>query len=286
MVSRLPLTLLLFSLVSCGLSLDQKKWTLLNFERKCDHKTSSCDYSFFISEDEGNIFPCNFHVVSMLPDIVPASNLTFSGIRCSNSSKYDINVDLTDGARVIVMSIVKPEKGILAYFKYPHDEINKGDDAKPQTSDVYPLVPPESDEDPWFKSRKGNTGEDPLAYAARWKLFSPIRRIRDDVGKNVLNMAFMLLAEDHGDMICNVHLTYPKGKNAQTHSFFHEKCTNNDWYVSWGYDEDKDSAVMTVINPKGDRHAWFGWDDVNKRDEQLGSNGPGKTEARKPEDDL
>jgi len=71
--------------------------------------------------------------------------------------------------------------------------------------------------------------------------------IRDDVGTNVLDLAFLLLAEERGVTPCNIHLTFPKGKDARNESFFHEKCTNSDWYVSWGYDDDKDSAVMTVI---------------------------------------
>lgn len=275
--------LLSFLLISCVFSLDQEKWTLINLERKCEAKTSSCDYSFFINEEVGKLFPCQFHVVSMLPDIIPASNLSFSGVRCTDSDKYDINAGISDGDDTLVLSIVKPEQGILAFFRYKNDEIKEGNNTKPQTSDVYPLTPPEADKEPWFKSRKGNGRDDTLEYATKWKVFSPLRRIRDDVGKNVLNMAFMLQAEGRGDMVCNIHLTWPKGKNAQTQSFFHEKCTNNDWYVSWGYNEDIGSAVMTVINPQGDRHAWFGWDDVNKRDEQLGNNGPSRTEARKIE---
>lgn len=67
------------------------------------------------------------------------------------------------------------------------------------------------------------------------------------MGKNVLDLAFLLLSEERGVTVCNIHLTFPKGKDARDQSFFHERCTNSDWYVSWGYNDDNDSAVMTVI---------------------------------------
>ncbi|CAI4213814.1 unnamed protein product [Parascedosporium putredinis] len=249
MFSKAVFALILTLFASIALSIDQKKWALINLERKCQSKPSSCDYNFFINEDEGKIFPCSFHIVSLLPDIVIASNLTFSGMKCSGTDKYDINADVSDQGRSLLLSVANPNEGVVAFFRYKDDEIKEGNNTKPQTSELFPLIPPEDEKKPLSKSRKGKgpATEDSLEYATKWRLFSPLRRIRDGIGKNVLDMAFMLVADDRGGMICNIHLVWPTGKNAQTQSFFNEKCTNNDWHVSWGYNEDQGSAVMTVI---------------------------------------
>jgi len=160
--------------------LDQANWSLLNLKRKCDKKTSSCDYSFFINEETNKLFPCSFHVVSMLPQI-PASNLTFEGVKCTDTDKYNISLDHNEAGHHNYLSVVKPKEGILSYFDFEDDEIKDGAEAKTKTSEVYPLTPPEKGGQPWTQNRQGNETNKELEYAKKWKVFSPIRSTSTNV---------------------------------------------------------------------------------------------------------
>jgi len=50
-----------------------------------------------------------------------------------------------------------------------------------------------------------------------------------------------------GGEFCQVAVVVPWGEDPETASWFNMECTNSHWRVSWGYDEKKDSAVMTVV---------------------------------------
>ena len=102
---------------------------------------------------------------------------------------------------------------------------------------------------PVFAGEQGGTSSTDYWYGGD---LHPLVITRDGViyrliGKNVVDMAFMLMAEKKGTMICNIHLQFPGGHDAREQSFFHKKCTNSNWHISWGYNDDSGSAVMTVF---------------------------------------
>ncbi|OAA40292.1 hypothetical protein NOR_05853 [Metarhizium rileyi] len=70
-------------------------------------------------------------------------------------------------------------------------------------------------------------------------------------------------------------------QDARHASFSNQKCVGSNFTVSWGYAEENDAGIMTILNPEGTRRCWFGWRGVNAR-EDLEDAGPNNTKETPP----
>jgi len=81
---------------------------------------------------------------------------------------------------------------------------------------------------------------------------------------------------DYGSPVSasNTTLSDPRYNSFAAYSCNGDAAQSGGWQISWGYNSDHDSAVMTVVNQPLDQDAWFGWNYVNNRTqfEDVGPN--------------
>ncbi|PMD28381.1 hypothetical protein NA56DRAFT_696154 [Hyaloscypha hepaticicola] len=63
----------------------------------------------------------------------------------------------------------------------------------------------------------------------------------------------------------NNALTDPRYSSFGAYPCNGDNAHSGGWQISWGYNSNQDSAVMTVVNQNLNEDAWFGWNHVNNR---------------------
>ncbi|KAH8768621.1 hypothetical protein F5882DRAFT_509275 [Hyaloscypha sp. PMI_1271] len=76
---------------------------------------------------------------------------------------------------------------------------------------------------------------------------------------------FTCRLRDYGSPVSSQNATL---SDPRWNSFGAYRCNGDDahsggWQISWGYNGDHDSAVMTVVNQPLNQDTWFGWNYIN-----------------------
>jgi hypothetical protein len=61
-----------------------------------------------------------------------------------------------------------------------------------------------------------------------------------------VHISVIFLDENARQLSCAVDLAPPIGSDAKTWSFYDQKCSDNSYFLSWGYQPEYDAAVMTI----------------------------------------
>ncbi|CAK7211044.1 hypothetical protein SBRCBS47491_000984 [Sporothrix bragantina] len=159
----------------------------------------------------------------------------------------------------------------------PQDRVPGQFDAVPDCDDATDASIQDSDT---ASTSDGPTYSDGLPTVPGTPFTWSLRNVTRDVfyAPNAVSVDFMIDVLPDGQAIpCHIKVELDENVEPMFASWFLEKCENNDWYMSWGYNQMTDSAVATIINPDRTKEAWFGWDSVNALlpDIVLASAGPG-----------
>ncbi|GAB1314081.1 hypothetical protein MFIFM68171_04291 [Madurella fahalii] len=84
-----------------------------------------------------------------------------------------------------------------------------------------------------------------------------------DIQLEATAVRFTLADSERGEKHCS--FAVPSIKT----SWYAQRC-GNEFTISWGYNKDTDSAVMTICRPLDGTAAWFGFDEVSSSDGYLG----------------
>ncbi|ORY71505.1 uncharacterized protein BCR38DRAFT_519881 [Pseudomassariella vexata] len=234
-------------------------WVVSKVVRTHSEDLTNCNWDFHVSQSSvKNDVVCTFTVTAQAGKDCRVA--PFANIECSGDSAFQVNAGHDDGG-FIVLVLVNTFENALAYYGYddaeldesPKKEINK--QKQPATL---------------IESKKTTS----LGLAQRaevlgtWTIENLFRFV--DPSDNSIKMEFYLVEDG---ITCRLNLQPPTGMDAKTWAWSAQKCENNDYTVSWGFDEIHDAGIMTLVSPEKDRDAFFGWRDISKIS-YLGNAGP------------
>jgi hypothetical protein len=222
-------------------------WTLQSFTRTCGD--SSCTYTYSINENDNNpAIPCTY--------TIPGNNkTTFEQIPCTNSTRFSLNQGYEPNGDFITLVVTDTVKNLWSFMGYSHyDFITNGVAVTPDITRQATTVGQ-------FSKRQTSSPGWTVGSFSRYCL-----------GTNVCTVSFSI-NENNGSNSTQCQVSADGGEKA---SFYGRPCaTTSPYQISWGYNEQYDSAVMTVLSTTEKRNAWFGFDAVNSEDPHVyGDVGP------------
>lgn len=272
-----PLLLLLsfFSPLIEATSQDEKgKWSLLNFQRTI-LENNACKYHFNISETTGpaavdNATRCVFSIQAS-PGYPSCKEVGFSDVLCPNAPQYHINGGWDPVLKFITLTVNNLNISQNAYFSYTEAEM---EDAKvtPLKESIARTIgtfgPPRM-----RKSKRGGRGtisgpakrdtSAPVFTAEQWSLKNVYRWVRGNKSPNTMHMFTEIYNGTTSVGWCQIYKVANPDTQPEEMSFAHSPCDPLGWYLSWGYSKEKDSVVLTLMDPEKKKMTWFGWDWVN-----------------------
>ncbi|KAL1896642.1 hypothetical protein Cpir12675_002738 [Ceratocystis pirilliformis] len=286
-----------------------KHWTILRLQRVCANDLSQCTYSLLtLPDNSASPTSCNVTVTSPETATQPATQLSITRSPCTRYSADsglelqkpneivagpDFAVSLSVRSGLVGLAIVSGSGAATRGAVYDFDEglfHEEGGFAGPQTAEVRSLEDlqqrgwcedvPEQQVQARAIEAEALRGIEELESAAAWSVANATRYYNSDFSTVILQ--FRLFAEDYESINCVVVSAVPATADWKRYSFYSHNCLPEvPWHVSWGYNERRDSGVMTVMNPDRTRVAWFGWDNVNGN-KQLDDVGPNDTQKVTP----
>ncbi|KAK2004487.1 hypothetical protein LX36DRAFT_744723 [Colletotrichum falcatum] len=288
-------------------------WSLMSFRRACSDDQVKCTYSFLISEDPAKAPKyCSFTIDAA--GGLPAYQTDFSALKCPGAPEYTVNGGW-DERKFVTLTIINDQRRRLSFFAASDADLLTGDEATPQTSNVFNHPIPRKREVMQIeeaKTEKEKDGDDKaekerkrleeakerqeardreerkrleeakerdggIAYNSEWKLVD-VTRYEFNSGPYTDKLVMMFGIQSGNSTIesCHINIRLFEGLNPLGKSFSHQNCNNGGWSASWGHNETTGHAVMTLFNKYKDRRAYYGFTGVNTN-VLLGDNGPRPT---------
>ncbi|KAI1429607.1 hypothetical protein F5Y12DRAFT_796527 [Xylaria sp. FL1777] len=250
----------------------ERKWTVQEVFRHSESDDTVCKWQMAIKESVASAnstannstetpLQCDFEVRVAEGHDCRVDN--FGPARCSQSNE-DFYVSAGHNKnRFIVMVVENVGQEARAFFGFADAALDAGDDIPPQTSDVREgnsdttttsLLAREQDDD-------GDADDEPRV----WEILELKRTISRY--NHIVDLRFEIAGTgDSGvaPVACIVTVLAPEEVVDLKKFQFYNKKSECGYYVSWGYDEPTDAAVMTLISPDRTKKAFFGFNDVNK----------------------
>ncbi|GAW12499.1 hypothetical protein ANO14919_018690 [Xylariales sp. No.14919] len=248
-----------------------KKWTLDEVVRQRFNDDRTCKWHLTIRQSitsANSTTPGTTN--STVADPVPCDFLVqaASGLDCSiqgfgpiqcNKANHGFYVNAGhDKNGFIVMVVENVDENTQAYFGYLDSELDSGTTIPPQTSPV--------------KSIDYNTNVSLLAredseldtIGTYWKLGNLIRQTNHAQGTVDITFSIHTNGDVYRPIPCTLHLKAPPGVSVATWQWYDRKCSNSDFYVSWGYMASADAGIMTLVSPARNSKAFFGFPNISK----------------------
>ncbi|KAF6819778.1 hypothetical protein CSOJ01_01185 [Colletotrichum sojae] len=244
-------------------------WNLTNFRRSCAEDQSRCDYSFFVKEyAEREPKHCSFTIDA--GEGIPAYQTSFSLAKCPEADEYSINGGW-NAQGFLTVSVINDKRSLVSFFGFTDETLANGTEAGPQQSTVYLHPIP-------VKRDEGQDEGEALAMASEWRLVETIRYITEPgTPEEAVVVSFVILAANAPGQTCFLEKKVVDDAGVSSKSFFSKECDQApDWVASWGHNENTDEAVLTLVNKKYGRHAYFGFNNVSSR-LMIGESGPSPT---------
>ncbi|OHW91726.1 hypothetical protein CSPAE12_09708 [Colletotrichum incanum] len=251
-----------------------ESWSVMAFRRVCLDNRSRCSYSFLISEDPTEAPKyCNFTVDAA--GGLPAYQTDFAVLKCPDAPEYIINGGW-DEREFVTLTVINDQRNLLSFFAFKDVDLWADIEATPQTSKVfiYPM-PTRRDvkkekQDNAMKQRKkleeaqqreqakvreqakkleeARKKDGGIAYASEWRLVD-VTRYEFNSGPYTDKLVLMFGIQSGNSTIeaCHINIPLFEGLRALGKSFSHQKCRHGGWSASWGHNETKGTAVMTVF---------------------------------------
>ncbi|KAL5604108.1 hypothetical protein BROUX41_002097 [Berkeleyomyces rouxiae] len=287
-------------------------WTILRLQRTCSPDLAQCTYSLLTLVSGGTTAAssCNVTVTSTSPTTQPATQLSLSRVPCKPSDPVantdpapSFTVSLGVRSGLVGLALLEGTGTAARGALYDFDEgLVHSDDgfSGSQTAEVRALE--ELQRRSWLwsgverelgqqmapvKAREEQTAQETalrsaaeLENADTWSVENATRYYNSDFSTVIVQ--FTIFAEDYDSINCVVVAAVPTSADWKRFSFYSHNCLPEvPWHVSWGYNERRDSGVMTLMNPNRTCAAWFGWDNVNSH-KQLDDVGPNDTQKVTP----
>ncbi|KAI8633270.1 hypothetical protein F5Y19DRAFT_490463 [Xylariaceae sp. FL1651] len=284
------------------------QWTIYEASRQRTDNSTTCNWHMKIADsstsapnngtDSNNnnnnnanptnttaTYACDFQVVT--PAGQDCGTRSFDGARCrsSNSSSTDPAAFRVNGGHsdlgFVVMVLVNAAERAQAYVGFDDAALDAGAAIAPQTVSAMSL---DAGEGEGAERRHlprgqdgggggGEAGTETAPDGARWMIEDMIRHV--DNGMNAVHLNFIIrFGNESSDFVtCDLRLDAPVGANLATWQWYDKKCSDSDYYASWGYLPASDAGIMTLVSPARDSEAFFGFANISMS-EILGSAGP------------
>ncbi|CAJ2507528.1 Uu.00g087140.m01.CDS01 [Anthostomella pinea] len=222
----------------------------------------ACDYTFAIDEGRNNVHECGFTVRSPSDDVAP-DHLHFESVVCQGSENT-IRVNGAWGSNhSIVLCFTDLGKNTYAWFGFDDWEIEDDNIVTSKESPAYP-VGDFGNDDEVSEAERASPG------TCVWGIDS----LNRTVSSTAVHMDLGFKDENGNQLACTIDAMPPSGSDPQTWGFYNQKCDENDWTVSWGYQPQNDTGAMTLRDPSHDKEAWFFWDNVTTQTMLLDTRSP------------
>ncbi|KAK7959527.1 uncharacterized protein PG986_004381 [Apiospora aurea] len=215
------------------------EWTVSSAQRIRSANNTTCNWSFHIQGNSsigGGIF--------MAP------------IVCNDI--WQVNTGHSDLGFTVMVLVNQPLYSD-AFFGFSDKDLDARNDIAAQTSDAYPNG---ANKRGLATKVRGRAVPNPDAEPQTWLVEDVVRYVNQ--AKTTVTMSFNIQDGSATGSPCDLRLESPKGVDASTWAWYDQKCKGSGYTVSWGYNSTSDAGIMTLVSPARDRHAYFGWDHLNK----------------------
>ncbi|KAL3427049.1 hypothetical protein PVAG01_00558 [Phlyctema vagabunda] len=224
-------------------------WTLEAFTRTCNDTSNICRYTFGVNKNDGRgASRCLYNIPGL--DGASARTTDYHDVACSPGSRYSLNQgwDRRTSSLTLVVTDTSTNPKFYAFFGYTGAELINGRKVAPDRS-----------------KNAGPVGTFPKRDTSGWSVKNFTRDCSDvDFSCKYDFRIVDSTAPSNTGFACRVVDQSPDRRSVKQHSWSSQRCPSSpDWVISWGYNVQHNSAVMTIVQGSSRLVAWFGWDNVN-----------------------
>ncbi|GAP93222.2 hypothetical protein SAMD00023353_5900380 [Rosellinia necatrix] len=247
-----------------------RHWTLDEVSRKRGVRNQACRWHMVVRQSSpvsGNStaadVTCDFQVLSERG--FDCSKVPFARTRCSEEdhSSFYVSASHNDNGFVVVL-VENLDEDAQAFFGFHDGALDAGGDIAPQTSPATAS--------PYGRGSGGaasaamlalDDGTEADGQAQRlWRVLNGVHQM--DSVKHRVDMAFEIRTSRYATAkTCFLRVYAPRGANLAKLQFYDKKCDGTNFYVSWGYMESSDAGIMTLVGPKRNMMAFFGFPNIS-----------------------